>query len=86
MTKVNAKTVLTRAQRQSLFKVFRRDFPSWVGPRRRKNTVTGAIEPVPSLQWRKFRARVQPAFGDTCVMLHWAGMWLGIEEDGYTHS
>lgn len=21
-----------------------------------------------------------------CVMVRWSGMWLGIEEDGYTHS
>lgn len=21
-----------------------------------------------------------------CVMIHWCGMWLGIELDGYTHS
>lgn len=24
--------------------------------------------------------------GSGCIMLHWAGMWLGIEPDGYTHS
>ena len=24
--------------------------------------------------------------GNDCLMLHWAGMWLGIERDGYTHS
>jgi hypothetical protein len=24
--------------------------------------------------------------GHDCIMLHWAGMWLGIERDGYTHS
>ena len=29
MTKVNAKTVLTRAQREALFRVFQRDFPGW---------------------------------------------------------
>jgi len=27
---------------------------------------------------------VQP--GPDCVMIYWAGMWLGIEPDGYTHS
>ena len=29
-------------------------------------------------------ASVQP--GPGCVMIYWAGMWLGIEPDGYTHS
>jgi hypothetical protein len=24
--------------------------------------------------------------GHDCLMLQWAGMWLGIERDGYTHS
>jgi predicted NBD/HSP70 family sugar kinase len=24
--------------------------------------------------------------GHDCLMLRWAGMWLGIERDGYTHS
>jgi hypothetical protein len=41
---------------------------------------------VPSIQYRKFRKTVQPYFGDTCVMVPYAGMWLGIETDGYTHS
>jgi hypothetical protein len=89
MTKVNAKTVLTRAQRVALFKVFQRDFPSYVTPTRRRSALAvpgEALIRVPSIQWRQFRARVQPAFGDTCVMLKWAGMWLGIERDGYTHS
>tara|TARA_R110002095_G_scaffold179565_1_gene157014 strand:+ start:280 stop:468 length:189 start_codon:yes stop_codon:yes gene_type:complete len=34
----------------------------------------------------KFR---RMAYNDTlmnCVMVPWAGMWLGIESDGYTHS
>lgn len=24
--------------------------------------------------------------GYDCVMVQWCGMWLGIEQDGYTHS
>lgn len=34
--------------------------------------------------YREMRAAVLP--GHDCVMLQWAGMWLGIERDGYTHS
>lgn len=33
-----------------------------------------------------FVRRAVTAFGGDCVMLHWCGMWLGIEKDGYTHS
>jgi hypothetical protein len=36
------------------------------------------------LAYKKFRKTVQP--GPGCVMVHWCGMWLGIEPDGYTHS
>ncbi len=32
----------------------------------------------------EFRSKVQ--FGYDCIMVPWAGMWLGIEADGYTHS
>lgn len=34
--------------------------------------------------YRAFRRTVQPGWG--CVMVPFAGMWLGIEPDGYTHS
>ena len=30
--------------------------------------------------------RRQLVRGYDCVMIHWKGMWLGIETDGYTHS
>ena len=48
--------------------------------------------------WRKFRdnpdgspdfmsfmERAQIGSWD-CLMIQWCGMWLGIEQDGYTHS
>jgi len=41
---------------------------------------------VPSIQYRRFRKTVIPYFGDTCIMVPYAGMWLGIEQDGHTHS
>lgn len=76
----------TRAQRVALFRVFQRDFPNWVSPGKRRSHATNEIVPVDTIQWRKFRAKVRPFFGDDCVMVPWAGMWLGIETDGYTHS
>jgi hypothetical protein len=85
----------TRKQREALFKVFQRDFPGWITPTTRHDGTycqhcgrwsNPEIVKVPSLQWRRFRKQVQPAFGDTCIMLPWKGMWLGIETDGYTHS
>lgn len=36
------------------------------------------------MTYRTFRRSVQPGSG--CVMVHFAGMWLGIEPDGLTHS
>lgn len=37
-----------------------------------------------SATYREFRKTVQPSFG--YIMVPFAGMWLGIETDGYTHS
>ena len=39
------------------------------------------------LTYRQFRATIQSTFGmDGAVILPWCGMWLAIEQDGYTHS
>jgi len=35
-------------------------------------------------RYRDFRRKVEP--GPGCIMIPYAGMWLGIEPDGYTHS
>jgi hypothetical protein len=87
-------TPITRAQREALFRVFQRDFPGWITPTTRHEGTycphcqrwSGGIVKVPSLQWRRFRKTAQPGFGIPCIMLPWAGMWLGIERDGYCHS
>jgi hypothetical protein len=39
--------------------------------------------PPTYLQFR--RQAVMMAYDD-CVLIQWAGMWLGIEPNGYTHS
>jgi hypothetical protein len=36
------------------------------------------------MTYRQFRKTVR--FSYDCAMVHWCGMWLGIEKDGYTHS
>lgn len=79
---------LTKAQRKALFKVFQRDFPSWETPFTRvTHDGMGNLVSVPSIQYRRFRAKVQPYFDNSgCVMVPWRGIWLGIETDGYTHS
>jgi hypothetical protein len=78
----------TRLQREAIFRVFQRDFPRWLSPGKRAIMWPGSgrdsIVKVPTIQYRRFRKRVQP--GPGCVMLPWSGMWLGIEPDGYTHS
>lgn len=78
---------LTKQQRAALFKLFQRDFPNWKSPGKRVQHQDGTIVKVPTIQWRKFRATVQPLFDKSgCVMVPWRGMWIGIETDGYTHS
>lgn len=46
-----------------------------------KRTIGGKPNP---LTYREFRRTVSPGLG--YIMVPWAGMWLGIEPDGYTHS
>ena len=37
--------------------------------------------------YRRLRKSAQPSFdGSGCIMVPWAGMCIGIEPDGYTHS
>lgn len=74
MTKTN------KAQRRALKQVFDRCkiYPA-VTPAEFREGLTA----VP-ITYRQFRRGVQP--GPGCVMVQWAGMWLGIEPDGYTHS
>lgn len=37
------------------------------------------------MSWHDFaKSAGVGSFG--CIMVQWCGMWLGIEEDGYTHS
>lgn len=36
------------------------------------------------MTYLQFRRTVQA--GWDCIMVQWSGMWLGIENDGYTHS
>lgn len=62
----------TRLQREALKRVFDR---------------CPIIENDRQITYCQFRKSVQPLFGgDGCILVKWAGMWLGIEPDGYTHS
>lgn len=67
---------LTRLQREALKRVYHRAVHSYAqGPERQGAYFMG---------YRAFRRTVQP--GPGCAMVPFAGMWLGIEPDGYTHS
>lgn len=45
-----------------------------------------ARKPMP-MSYRAFRKTAQATFGcDGAIVVHWCGMWLCIEKDGYTHS
>jgi len=67
---------LNRKQCEALANVYRRELDSdRVGTHRTPKTLKG---------YRAFRRTVQQGF--ECVMVPWAGMWLGIETDGHTHS
>ena len=66
---------LTRPQREALKRVYDRPHTfrdQYAGNKRQS--------------YRAFRRTVQPEFCGPAIMVHWCGMWLGIEPDGYTHS
>jgi len=66
----------TRLQREALLRVYRRTMAEC----RDRMTQQQYMQ----FSYRAFRRTVQP--GPGCVMVPFAGMWLGIEPDGYTHS
>jgi hypothetical protein len=68
---------LTKPQRKALYRVYERTRED-AGPRTLFQRQNGLQS------YRAFRRTVQP--GPGCVMVRYAGMWLGIEPDGYTHS
>ncbi len=73
----------TRAQRVALKRVFDRgpiysDFDTLRYRREFRDRF------CKRLTYRQFRKSVH--VGSGCIMIHWCGMWLGIEPDGYTHS
>lgn len=73
---------LNKAQQRSLKRVFDR------GPvysnEDMKRLPNSYQQYCTRLTYRQFRKKVQFSFD--CAMVPWCGMWLGIEQDGYTHS
>ena len=63
--------VITKEQRTALKRIYDRD--------------QNSDQPTWN-NYREFRRTVQYASYDSCIMVPWSGMWLGIEKDGYTHS
>jgi hypothetical protein len=80
---------LNRKQREALYRVFNRcpldaDANKLHCPSDANADILGGV--LTPLTYRQFRQKVQPMLGGGGVMIHWCGMWLGIETDGYTHS
>jgi len=75
---------LTKPQRKSLHRVFVRAANNMAD-----NTVNTALygPDTSRAAYITFRKTVMPLLaGNGCIMVHWCGMWLGIETDGHTHS
>lgn len=77
-------TPTTRAQREAVLKLFRRDFPNW-SPTFRLDPRTNREIKVPTLQYRRFRKQFRWYFNEY-IGGNWHGMFVGIEKDGYTHT
>jgi hypothetical protein len=71
--------ILTRAQREALYRV-------WMRIQADAQAHTPFERQRYAKSYMAFRRTVVPAFFDNVVMVPYAGMWLGIERDGYTHS
>jgi len=69
----------TRLQREALREIYNRE--PLVSTQRGLRSPGAEEQP---LTYRQFRREVHQ--GWSCILLHWQGMWLGIEKDGYTHS
>ena len=68
-------TRTTRNQRKALKMVFDR------------HPIYEHNDSISPLTYKQFRRGAQPTFGCYgAVAIYWAGMWLCIETDGYTHS
>lgn len=68
----------TRAQRAALKRLFDR------GPIYRDADARSGGQ---RMSYREFRKTIQTEIGGFgAIMVPWAGMWVGIEKDGYTHS
>ena len=66
----------TRPQREALKRLFCRKYPH-----------ADEQRPIDALDlYRRFRRTVQPEFGGPAIMVHWCGMWVGIERDGHSHT
>jgi hypothetical protein len=68
-------THMTKEQRNALKKLFNRDRPEQEYP---------CIAYYEPRSYLRFRRTVEP--GPGCAMVPWAGIWYGIEPDGYTHT
>jgi hypothetical protein len=78
--------VLTREQRQALKRVYDRQA---LTPIDHNGSLVAArwanySPDRPVMTYRQFRKLARVSFG--ALMVPWCGMWLGIEQDGYTHS
>ncbi|MCK1671079.1 hypothetical protein [Bradyrhizobium sp. 150] len=77
----------TRQQREALARVYSRKHPKPTKPEIRGDRLARIHTRAWLSGYRSFRRSIQPSFDRSgCVMVHWSGMWLGIETDGYTHS
>lgn len=88
--------ILTKQQRTALKRVFDRgpipydvdpDSPTLDSPGSDGRYSVDPTQARPTvLTYRQFRRTVVAPCYDTCIMIKWCGMYLGIESDGYTHS
>ncbi len=78
---------MTPQQHESLFDIFQRQPATCSHCGRKSHTELMIRNYYTNETFDQFVARAtEPLFGDTCIMIEWQGMWVGIEKNGYAHT
>lgn len=73
-------------QHEKLFEIFQRQPTTCPHCKQDMPTVLRTRNYYTNETFDEFLSRSALSFGDTCIMIEWQKMWIGIEEDGYAHT
>ncbi len=77
---------MTPQQHEKLFEIFQRQPTTCVCCGQDKPVELRTRNYYTNETFDEFLSRCAFGFGDTCIMIEWQKMCIGIEEDGYAHT